>query len=195
MLGSGYGGFVVGLIEALQEADPVLIRSALEELYPAQINDHWAELSAFRVSVLTLLAPADAAEVFSNLEETEQAELIQSLPPWRVKEILDELSLDDLTDTINAVEEENPDQAEALLQQLDPQTRANVEELAEYLVIRSSNYKDSPLSKSNTSNQLPCKIMAQPAPCIRLSCCKAKATPPAIYKTSNPAFTYKIVRS
>ena len=71
--------------------------------------------------------------MFSHLEEAEQAELLEALPPWRVKELLEELSLDDLTDTIQAVEEENsPEAAEALLRQLDPKTRAEVEELAEY---------------------------------------------------------------
>jgi len=46
--------------------------------------------------------------------------------------LLGELSLDDLTDALQAVEEENPQQAEALLDQLDPETRAEVEELSEY---------------------------------------------------------------
>lgn len=118
---------------ALEEADATQVKAALGELYPAQINDHWAEFAPeHRLPILTLLSPEEAAEVFSHLEENEQAELLEALPPWRVKELLGELSLDDLADTINAVEEENPAQAEALLQQLDPETRAEVEELAEY---------------------------------------------------------------
>lgn len=121
------------LQRALEESDAFKVKAALEELYPAQILEHWSEFAPeHRLPILTLLSPADAAEVFSHLEETEQAELLEALPPWRVKELLDELSLDDLADTINAVEEENPAQAEALLRQLDPETRAEVEELTEY---------------------------------------------------------------
>lgn len=121
------------LKSALDDSDAFKIKAALEELYPAQILKHWSEFAPeHRLPVLTLLSPADAAEVFSHLEETEQADLLEALPPWRVKELLEELSLDDLADTINALEEENPAQAEALLSQLDPQTRTEVEELTEY---------------------------------------------------------------
>ncbi len=121
------------LKSALEESDAFKVKAALEELYPAQILEHWSEFAPeHRLPILTLLSPAEAAEVFSHLEEAEQAELLEALPPWRVKELLEELSLDDLADTINAVEEENPAQAEALLRQLDPETRAEVEELAEY---------------------------------------------------------------
>lgn len=121
------------LRSALKESDAFKVKAALEELYPAQILEHWSEFAPeHRLPILTLLSPADAAEVFSHLEETEQALLLEALPPWRVKELLEELSLDDLADTINAVEEENPAQAEALLRQLDPETRAEVEELTEY---------------------------------------------------------------
>lgn len=121
------------LKSALDDSDAFKVKAALEELYPAQILDHWQEFEPqHRLPILTLLSPADAAEVFSHLEEAEQAELLEALPPWRVKELLEELSLDDLTDTIQAVEEENPGAAEALLSQLDPQTRAEVEELSTY---------------------------------------------------------------
>ncbi|MBF6593348.1 MAG: magnesium transporter [Thermaceae bacterium] len=121
------------LQSALAEANATRVKTALEELYPAQILEHWSEFALeHRLPILTLLSPADAAEVFSHLEEGEQAELLEALPPGRVKELLDSLSLDDLTDTINAVEEESPEAAEALLQQLDPQTRAEVEELSTY---------------------------------------------------------------
>lgn len=118
---------------ALAESDAAKVKAALDELYPAQILEHWSEFAPeHHLPILTLLSPADAAEVFSHLEEGEQTELLEALPPGRVKELLGELSLDDLTDTINAVEEESPEAAAALLDQLDPQTRAEVEELAEY---------------------------------------------------------------
>ncbi|HEU4740811.1 MAG TPA: magnesium transporter [Meiothermus sp.] len=121
------------LQQALAEGDARLVQQALAELYPQELLDHWDELSReHRFTVLTLLPPEEAAEVFSHLEEGEQTELLEALPPWRVKELLGELSLDDLTDALQAVEEENPQQAEALLEHLDPETRAEVAELSEY---------------------------------------------------------------
>jgi len=118
---------------ALADSDAFKVKAALEELYPAQILEHWSEFTPeHRLPILTLLSPVEAAEVFSHLEEDEQSDLLEALPPWRVKELLEELSLDDLADTINAIEEDNPAQAEALLNQLDPETRAEVEELTEY---------------------------------------------------------------
>lgn len=121
------------LKRALDEKDALRAKALLEGLYPAQILEYWPEFDPTQqLSILTILPPVDAAEVFSHLEEAEQAELLEILPPWRVKELLAELSLDDLADTIKAVEEENPAQAKALLQQLDPQTRAEVTELTEY---------------------------------------------------------------
>ena len=121
------------LLAALQEADALQVKAALEQLHPQELLEVWPEFAKeHRLPILTLLSPAEAADVFSHLEQEEQAELLEALPPWRVKEILDELSLDDLTDAIQAVEDEDPAQAQALLQQLDPETRAEVEELSEY---------------------------------------------------------------
>lgn len=118
---------------ALTEGDTAALKTALDELYPQDLLESWPEfIPEHRLPILTLLSPAEAAEVFSHLEEDEQAELLEALPRARVKEILDELSLDDLTDTIQAVEEENPAQAQALLAQLDPETREEVKELSEY---------------------------------------------------------------
>lgn len=124
---------IQNLRTALKEADALRLRAALGELHPQELLEYWPEFDReHRLPILNLLPPSEAADVFSHLEEAEQAELLEALPPWRVREILGELSLDDLTDTINAVEEEDPAQAEALLRQLDPETRAEVEELAEY---------------------------------------------------------------
>jgi magnesium transporter len=124
---------IANLQAALAEGDTAALKTALDELYPQDLLEYWPEFSPeHRLPILSLLSPADAAEVFSYLEEDQQAELLEALPQARVKEILGELSLDDLTDTIQALEEENPAQAQELLAQLDPQTRQEVRELSEY---------------------------------------------------------------
>jgi len=124
---------VQALQNALAEGDAVAVKAALEELDAPQIIDHWAEFAPeHRLVILTLLPASEAAEVFSHLEEDEQTALLEALPRWRVKELLGELYLDDLTDTLQAVEEEDPELAEEIKAELDPQTRAEVEELSGY---------------------------------------------------------------
>jgi magnesium transporter len=124
---------VQALQNALAESDAVAVKAALEELDAPQIIDHWAEFAPeHRLVILTLLPASEAAEVFSHLEEDEQTALLEALPRWRVKELLGELYLDDLTDTLQAVEEEDPELAEEIKAELDPQTRAEVEELSGY---------------------------------------------------------------
>lgn len=49
-----------------------------------------------------------------------------------MQELLEELSLDDLADALQAVEEEDPGLARRLKEVLDPKTRAEVEELTRY---------------------------------------------------------------
>lgn len=124
---------IQALQNALAESDAVAVKAALEELYAPEIIDNWAEFAPeHRLVILTLLPASEAAEVFSHLEEDEQTALLEALPRWRVKELLGELYLDDLTDTLQAVEEEDPELAEEIKAELDPQTRAEVEELSEY---------------------------------------------------------------
>lgn len=127
--GSEWGKVAAGL----EAGDAATLKAALAKLRPPELLDHWNELAREqRFTVLTLLPPESAAEVFSNLPEDEQGELLEALPPWRVKEVLGELSLDDLTDTLQAVEEDDPEFAEGLRAHLDPETRAEVAELSEY---------------------------------------------------------------
>ena len=77
-------------------------------------------------------AKAKAAEVLSHLSPEEQAEYLKTLPPWRLREILEELSLDDLADALQAVRKEDPAYFQRLKDLLDPRTRAEVEALARY---------------------------------------------------------------
>ncbi|RIH85763.1 Magnesium transporter MgtE [Calidithermus terrae] len=124
---------IQALQNALAESDAVAVKAALQELDAPQIIDNWGEFAPeHHLVILTLLPASEAAEVFSHLEEDEQTALLEALPRWRVKELLGELYLDDLTDTLQAVEEEDPELAEEIKAQLDPETRAEVEELSEY---------------------------------------------------------------
>lgn len=121
------------LRQALQEGDTLKLRKLLEETHPQDLLAVWDDLEGeHRYVVLTLLPKERAAEVFANLPAEEQAEYLKTLPPWRVRELLEELSLDDLADALQAVEEEDPDLVHRLKEALDPETRAEVEELTQY---------------------------------------------------------------
>lgn len=121
------------LRQALQEGDTLKLQRLLEETHPQDLLAVWDDLEGeHRYVVLTLLPKDRAAEVFANLPAEEQAEYLKTHPPWRVRELLEELSLDDLADALQAVEEEDPDLARRLKEALDPETRAEVEELTQY---------------------------------------------------------------
>ncbi len=121
------------LRQALREGDTLALQKILEEIHPQDLLALWDELEGeHRYVVLTLLPKDRAAEVFSHLGPEEQAEYLKTLPPWRVQELLEELSLDDLADALQAVEEEDPELFRRLKEALDPETRAEVEELTQY---------------------------------------------------------------
>ncbi|WP_234555098.1 magnesium transporter [Thermus caliditerrae] len=121
------------LLQALEEGDTRTLKLLLEEAHPQDLLALWDELKGeHRYVLLTLLPKGKAAEVFSNLAAEEQAEYLKTLPPWRVQELLEELSLDDLADALQAVEEEDPTLSRRLKEALDPETRAEVEELTQY---------------------------------------------------------------
>lgn len=121
------------LLQALEDGDTLKLKSLLEEVHPQDLLELWDELKGeHRYVLLTLLPKDKAAEVFSNLPPEAQAEYLKTLPPWRTQELLQELSLDDLADALQAVEEEDPELYRKLKEALDPKTRAEVEELTQY---------------------------------------------------------------
>ncbi|GLV48300.1 magnesium transporter MgtE [Thermus sp. LT1-2-5] len=121
------------LFQALEDGDTLKLKSLLEEVHPQDLLALWDELKGeHRYVLLTLLPKDKAADVFSNLSPEAQAEYLKTLPPWRTQELLEELSLDDLADALQAVEEEDPELSRKLKEALDPKTRAEVEELTQY---------------------------------------------------------------
>jgi magnesium transporter len=118
---------------ALAEGETGRLREVLEEARVQEILEVFHELPGEeRYVLLTLLSKEKAAQVFAELSPELQAEYLKALPPWRVREILEELSLDDLADALQAVEEEDPGLFRRLKEYLDPETRAEVEELTQY---------------------------------------------------------------
>ncbi|AEB12259.1 magnesium transporter [Marinithermus hydrothermalis] len=118
---------------ALEQGDIPKVRALAQTLHPREILDRWAELPGeYRYVLLTHLPPDHAAAIFANLEAADQAEFLETLPPWRVQELLEALDPDDLTDALQALQEQNPQLAQELIASLEPETRAEVEALSEY---------------------------------------------------------------
>ncbi len=121
------------LLRALKKGDVPLVQEIADRIHPAELLEHWDDLSGeHQYVLLTYLDPEAAAELLTELDPEDQAEFLETLPPWRVRQILDELDPDDLTDALQAVEDEDPELARTIKSWLDPKTRAEVEELSKY---------------------------------------------------------------
>ncbi|MBJ6760376.1 magnesium transporter [Myxococcaceae bacterium JPH2] len=98
---------------------------SIEELHEA-----WPVLSPDeRIEGFRLLPPAVADDFFLDLSARDQADLILSLPPGERRTWVRLLPPDDLADLVQAVE---PEQAEAILSQLDDMSRREVNVLLAY---------------------------------------------------------------
>ncbi len=107
------------LREILQEMNEVDIASFLDELKPEQL-----------IVVFRLLPKELAADVFSYMEDSDsQQRLVSSLSDRELREVLDELYLDDAVDII----EDMPANLVArILRNTDPSTRHQINQLLNY---------------------------------------------------------------
>ena len=79
--------------------------------------------------VFRLLPKEQAAEVFVELDSEEQEVLIQSFSNTELKEVLDELYLDD---TVDIVEEMPANVVKRILRHADPDVRKSINEILKY---------------------------------------------------------------
>ena len=105
------------------------LRDLLLPLEAADIAVLFTDLDE-RVSVLFRLLPKElAAEVFVELESDQQEMLIRSFSNAELKEVLDELYLDD---TVDIVEEMPASVVKRILKQSDPEMRKSINEILKY---------------------------------------------------------------
>ena len=117
---------VEDLTERKQFAD---LRDLLMPLEAADIAAMFEDLGE-RVPVLFRLLPKElAAEVFVELESDSQELLITSFSNAELKEVLDELYLDD---TVDIVEEMPANVVTRILKHTDPETRKSINEILKY---------------------------------------------------------------
>ena len=115
--------------EALELGDLAELEHLALEVPTHELLEGWEELPGeHRFVLLTVLPPAKAALVLSQLELAEQLELLEALPRFTVRGILAELDPDDLADLLQRAREENPE----LFSLLEPEAREQVERLLAY---------------------------------------------------------------
>ncbi len=123
-----------GAIEQLEEMAErkqwTALRDLLSEEEAADIADVLSHLPDTRLPVLYRLLPKElAAEVFVEMEPEEQELLIKTFSDTELKEVLDELYVDD---TVDIIEEMPASVVKRILQSADPETRRSVNEILKY---------------------------------------------------------------
>jgi magnesium transporter len=117
----------------LADMDPSLFREFVAEVRPQELLEHWPDLNAEeRARLVAALPPEKAAELVSNLTEEEQSGLLEVLHPPAARAVLEELDPDDLADALQALQDHDPEHAEAVKALLGPEVRAVAEALASY---------------------------------------------------------------
>lgn len=106
------------------------IREMLLLFEPADTAAILAELSEDRLPLVYRLLPKElAAEVFVEMDPEEQELLIQTFSDTELKEVLDELYVDD---TVDLIEEMPASVVKRILRHTDPETRRSVNEILKY---------------------------------------------------------------
>ena len=122
-----------------EEIEELLRRKRYAELRDLLLPMEAADIAALcselgrdgeRVPLVFRLLPKElAAEVFVELDSDEQELLISSFSNSELKEVLDELYLDD---TVDIVEEMPANVVKRILQHSDPETRKSINEILKY---------------------------------------------------------------
>ena len=106
------------------------LREVLAPLPAADIAAILSELPEDRLPLLYRLLPKElAAEVFVEMEPEQQELLIKTFSDTELKEVLDELYVDD---TVDIIEEMPANVVKRILQHADPETRRSVNEILKY---------------------------------------------------------------
>lgn len=106
------------------------LRAFLCEMNEADIAQIFAEMSDEKIPILFRLLPKDvAAETFSMMDTDQQGLLIKGFSDSEIKEVFDELYVDDAADI---VEEMPANVVKRILKNTDPKTRRMINEILKY---------------------------------------------------------------
>ena len=118
------------LLTMLEEKKYATLREVLVTMNPADIAALFSDLQDQKISLLFRLLPKDlAAETFIEMESDDQQLLIQGFSDNELKEVLDELYVDDAADL---VEEMPANVVRRILRQADPEMRRSINQILQY---------------------------------------------------------------
>ncbi len=118
------------ITELLSQKKYPSVRDILIEMHPADIANMFEELDKRQISLLFRLLPKEtAAETFVELETDNQEALIKAFSDNELKEVFDELYLDDAVDI---VEEMPANVVQRILKNTDEITRNMINEVLKY---------------------------------------------------------------
>ncbi len=118
------------LHKMLEERKYAALRDILLVMYPSDIAELFRDLREERIPLLFRLLPKElAAETFVEMEPEDQELLIRSFSDNELKEIVDELYVDDAADV---VEEMPANVVKRILKQADPEMRRSINQILGY---------------------------------------------------------------
>ena len=118
------------LQKMLEEKKYAALRDILLVMYPSDIAELFSDIDEDRIPLLFRLLPKElAAETFVEMEPDAQELLIRSFSDNELKEIVDELYVDDAADL---VEEMPANVVKRILKQADPEMRKSINQILRY---------------------------------------------------------------
>ena len=117
------------ILELLQK-NYVKIKSTLKDLYPADLASLLETLPPRDITLLFRLLPKElAAETFTFMDSDTQMHLISGFSDKELREILDEIYVDD---TVDIIEEMPANVVSRILKNTDSETRKQINEILDY---------------------------------------------------------------
>ena len=118
------------LLKMLEEKKYIPLREMLSTMNPSDVAGLFADLEDDRIPLAFRLLPKElAAETFVEMEPDAQELLIRSFSDNELKEIVDELYVDDAADL---VEEMPANVVKRILKQADPEMRKSINQILRY---------------------------------------------------------------
>ena len=118
------------ILELIAEKKYTRLRTLLSEINPADIAEIFDEADKKDIPIIFRILPKElAAEVFTYLESDRQQLLIEALSDKELRDVMDELFMDD---TVDIIEEMPANVAKRILKQTDASTRKMINKLLAY---------------------------------------------------------------
>ena len=118
------------LQKMLEEKKYAALRDILLVMYPSDIAELFRDVEGEKIPLLFRLLPKElAAETFVEMESEDQELLIRGFSDNELKEIVDELYVDDAADL---VEEMPANVVKRILKQADPEMRRSINQILRY---------------------------------------------------------------